>query len=92
MERAERLKRLNELKENMVNRQASERGDLDVDSRVQAIREARQQEDIARLRDPPKDIIYKNQDVQILYNDDLPPGVDSNLPSIHGSQLGGLSR
>ena len=96
MERAERLKRLHELKENMHQR-VSERGESD-DGAIRMIRDNRMkrigvQDGISR-RAPSSnlDVIYKNKDsdVQILYNDDERNNgsrADSNLPSIHGSQM-----
>ena len=95
MERAERLKRLNELKENM-NQRHLERGESD-DGAVRMIKDNRMKrigvQEGLNKRAPSSnvDIIHKNKDtdVQILYRDDDRNGsrADSNLPSIHGSQL-----
>ena len=100
IERAERLKRLQELKENMNQRAAAaaannERGESD-DGAIRMIKDTRMKrigDDVGggpyHRRTPSSnlDIIHKNRnaDAQILYADDP---VGSNLPSIHGSQLG----
>ena len=85
MERVERLKRLQELKDNM-NQRANERGESD-DGAIRMIKDTRMKrigvEDASRRAPSSQDIIHKHKeaDVQILYTDDR----DSNLPSIHGS-------
>mmetsp|Transcript_37452 Transcript_37452/g.49262 ORF Transcript_37452/g.49262 Transcript_37452/m.49262 type:complete len:102 (-) Transcript_37452:918-1223(-) len=91
MERAERLKRLQDLKNNMHVR-ASERGESD-DGIIRIIRDDRVKrigmDDHGTRRTPSSnmDIIHKHKesDVHILYND--VDDVRSNLPSIHGSQV-----
>ena len=89
IERAERLKRLQELKENMQQR-VNERGESD-DGGIRMIRDQRLkrigvENQSRRAPSSNLDVIHKNKDsdVQILYQED---GADSNLPSIHGSQI-----
>ena len=100
MERAERLKRLQELKENMNQRAAAnnDRGESD-DGAIRMIKDTR----IKRIggvvenggyprRTPSSnlDIIHKNKnaDAQILYSAEPEEQYNNrNLPSIHGSQL-----
>lgn len=98
IERAERLKRLQELKANMNQRQ-SERGESD-DNVIRMIRDQRARnggglaQEHRRVPSSNLDIIHKNKDadVQILYQDTETQHQDSNLPSIHGSQINSRAR